>query len=221
MRQLKVLLADNHRAFSEAVAVRLGTEPDIQVVGITTFERIAEVPADLSKADVLVTEVEVGGHDALDVAFASPPGDRPLRVIVLTSSEEPEVALQLLRRGAAGFLTKDVTVDDLLGAIRGAARKETWVSPRVLTAILRELLAGPRQLTSWERGIVELTPREREVLECMVAGMSRNAIAKALFLSPNTVRTHTRRVLAKLDVHSSLEAVAVALRAGVKAWRPD
>lgn len=214
MGQLKVLLADDHRTFADAVAMRLAAEPNMDVLGVTTFEDAGT--AHLAVADVLVTEVEVIGHDALDIAARGRDRNPGLRVVVLTSREDTDIAIRSLRNGATSFLTKDTTFEELVAAIQGSVRDETWVSPRVLTMILRRLLAAPGRLTSSEEHILGLTAREREVLACMVAGMNRSAIADALYVSPNTVRTHTQRILRKLDVHSSLEAVAIALRARVR-----
>ncbi|WP_344555067.1 response regulator transcription factor, partial [Streptomyces atrovirens] len=84
-----------------------------------------------------------------------------------------------------------------------------------LTGVLRELTAARRHRTESERLVESLTPREREVLRCMVAGLGRKAVAERLFLSPHTVRTHMQNVLGKLGVHSTLAAVALARRAGV------
>lgn len=214
MGRLKVLLADDHRTFADAVAMRLAAEADIDVLGVTTFGD--DGTAHLAVADVLVTEIEVVGQDALDIAASGRDRNPGLRVIVLTSREDTDIALHSLRNGATSFLTKDTTFEELVVAIQGSVRDETWVSPRVLTRILRQLLAAPTPLTSSEEQLLPLTARERDVLACMVAGMNRSAIADALFVSPNTVRTHTQRILRKLDVHSSLEAVAIALRARVR-----
>jgi DNA-binding CsgD family transcriptional regulator len=94
-------------------------------------------------------------------------------------------------------------------------RDETHLPPALLTGVLRELTAARKHRTESERLVESLTPREREVLRCMVAGLGRKAVAERLFLSPHTVRTHMQNVLGKLGVHSTLAAVALARRAGV------
>lgn len=217
MGELRVLVADDHRAFADAVAMRLSAEPDVRVTGVTSG-KAAEAHLRAQAPDVLVTDIQFGGIDGMELLARVRRDHVGMRVIVLSSLDDPDIAVEALRLGAVGFMTKDTTVDDLVAAIRGAVGDETWVAPRLLTGVLRELLRGPRARTDAEDRIEGLTPREREVLECMVAGLSRAATAAALFLSTNTVRTHTQRVLAKLGVHSSLEAVAVALRAGVRPY---
>lgn len=183
------------------------------------FKSIADAALKVAAADIFVTDVQVSGFVGSEIATRAREKNPELRVIVLTDQDDPDVAVEALRAGATCFITKDTTIEDLVGAIHGCTQDETRVSPRVLTSVLRKLLAAPRPLNSWEERLSGLTAREREVLACMVAGMNRNAIGEALFVSPNTVRTHTQRVLAKLGVHSSLEAVAVALRAGVRPYR--
>ena len=91
----------------------------------------------------------------------------------------------------------------------------TFQFAALLTGVLRELTAARKHRTESERLVESLTPREREVLRCMVAGLGRKAVAERLFLSPHTVRTHMQNVLGKLGVHSTLAAVALARRAGV------
>ncbi|WP_239074977.1 LuxR C-terminal-related transcriptional regulator, partial [Streptomyces sp. SID10853] len=92
--------------------------------------------------------------------------------------------------------------------------------PALLTGVLRELTSAHRHRSEGELLVEALTPREREVLRCMVAGLGRKAVAERLFLSPHTVRTHMQNVLGKLGVHSTLAAVALARRAGVGPAEP-
>jgi DNA-binding NarL/FixJ family response regulator len=102
-----------------------------------------------------------------------------------------------------------------MAVIKGVMRDETHIPPLLLTGVIRELTAARRDRTESERLVESLTPREKQVLRCMVAGLGRQAVADRLFLSPHTVRTHMQNVLGKLGVHSTLAAVALARRAGV------
>uniref|UniRef100_UPI0015F0DE0A response regulator transcription factor n=1 Tax=Streptomyces sp. WELS2 TaxID=2749435 RepID=UPI0015F0DE0A len=129
-------------------------------------------------------------------------------------AEQRRAALAL-QAGASGWVAKDSSLSRLLTVIRGVLRDETHLPPALLTGVLKELTAARRHRTESERLVESLTPREREVLRCMVAGLGRKAVAERLFLSPHTVRTHMQNVLGKLGVHSTLAAVALARRAGV------
>ncbi|MFJ8083701.1 LuxR C-terminal-related transcriptional regulator [Streptomyces sp. NPDC096205] len=138
-----------------------------------------------------------------------------VRTVVLAEKDDPRRAALALQAGASGWVAKDCSLSRLLTVIRGVLRDETHLPPALLTGVLRELTAARKHRTESERLVESLTPREREVLRCMVAGLGRKAVAERLFLSPHTVRTHMQNVLGKLGVHSTLAAVALARRAGV------
>ncbi|MCQ4042232.1 LuxR C-terminal-related transcriptional regulator [Streptantibioticus rubrisoli] len=137
------------------------------------------------------------------------------RTVVLAGHDDPRRAARALQAGACGWVAKDSSLSRLLTVVRGVLRDETHLPPALLTGVLRELTTARRHRTESERLVESLTPREQEVLRCMVAGLGRKAVAERLYLSPHTVRTHMQNVLGKLGVHSTLAAVALARRAGV------
>ncbi|MGW3244306.1 LuxR C-terminal-related transcriptional regulator [Streptomyces sp. NPDC001070] len=137
------------------------------------------------------------------------------RTVVLAERDDARRAARALQAGAFGWVAKDCSLSRLLAVMRGVLRDETHLPPALLTGVLRELTAARRHRTESERLVESLTPREQEVLRCMVAGLGRKAVAERLYLSPHTVRTHMQNVLGKLGVHSTLAAVALARRAGV------
>ncbi|MER5636004.1 response regulator transcription factor [Kitasatospora sp. NPDC002227] len=138
-----------------------------------------------------------------------------LRAVVLAAEDDARRAVRALQAGASGWVAKDSSLNQLLTVVRGVLGEETHLPPALLTGVVRELTAARRDRTESERLVETLTPREEEVLRCMVAGLGRQAVAERLYLSPHTVRTHMQNVLGKLGVHSTLAAVAVARRAGV------
>ncbi|GAA2134915.1 response regulator transcription factor [Streptomyces synnematoformans] len=137
------------------------------------------------------------------------------RTVVLAARDDPARAAAAVQAGAYGWVAKDSSLSRLLAVIRGVLRGETHLPPALLTGVLRELTAAREHRTESEQLVESLTPREHEVLRCMVAGLGRKAVAERLYLSPHTVRTHMQNVLGKLGVHSTLAAVALARRAGV------
>ncbi|HWM39904.1 MAG TPA: response regulator transcription factor [Streptomyces sp.] len=138
-----------------------------------------------------------------------------VRTVMLAERDDPRQAASALQAGAGGWVAKDCSLSRLLQVIRGVLKDETHLPPALLTGVLKELTASRKHRTESERLVESLTPREREVLRCMVAGLGRKAVAERLYLSPHTVRTHMQNVLGKLNVHSTLAAVALARRAGV------
>ncbi|WP_159768592.1 response regulator transcription factor [Streptomyces sp. HM190] len=158
---------------------------------------------------------EYGLVDGISLVAGVRTGQPTVRTVVLAEKDDPRRAALALQAGASGWVAKDCSLSRLLTVIRGVLRDETHLPPALLTGVLRELTAARKHRTESERLVESLTPREREVLRCMVAGLGRKAVAERLFLSPHTVRTHMQNVLGKLGVHSTLAAVALARRAGV------
>ncbi|MFJ6383403.1 LuxR C-terminal-related transcriptional regulator [Kitasatospora sp. NPDC092039] len=143
-----------------------------------------------------------------------------LRAVVLAAADDPHRAARALHAGATGWVAKESSLARLLAVVRGVLRDETHLPPALLTGVIRELTTARRDRTESERLVDTLTPREKQILRCMVAGLGRQAVAERLYLSPHTVRTHMQNVLGKLGVHSTLAAVAVARRAGVSPAEP-
>ncbi len=155
------------------------------------------------------------GGDGIALISRARAAHPELRVIVLATADDPHRAVRALQAGAGGWVAKESSLGRLMAVIRGVMRDETHLPPTLLTGVIRELTAARRDRTESERLVDSLTPREKQVLRCMVAGLGRQAVADRLYLSPHTVRTHMQNVLGKLGVHSTLAAVALARRAGV------
>jgi DNA-binding NarL/FixJ family response regulator len=143
-----------------------------------------------------------------------------LRAVVLATADDPHRAARALHSGACGWVAKESSLARLTAVVRGVLRGETHLPPALLTGVIRELTTARRDRTESERLVDTLTPREKQILRCMVAGLGRQSVAERLYLSPHTVRTHMQNVLGKLGVHSTLAAVAIARRAGVSPTDP-
>jgi DNA-binding NarL/FixJ family response regulator len=213
----RILLVDDHRVFLDALAAILNAEPDLQVVGMATSAAQAEAIADVQNPELILLDVDLGTTDGIQLAQKLREDHPQARVAILTCHEDAETACAAVRAGASAVMSKGLAVEDLLRVVRGVHRGESWIPPRTLTDVLRSLLSDPNQLSPEEEKVASLSDREREVLACLVAGHDKAHIARQLYVSPNTVRTHVRNVLKKLGAHSSLEAVAVAYRAGLRA----
>ncbi|AOP45447.1 response regulator transcription factor [Streptomyces lydicus] len=241
MQRIRVLVVDDHRIFAESLAAALAAEQDVDVAAAgsapAALRSLDRAATDGRRFDVLLADADLAAPLLAVPAQAPGPAreavPRPcprdgialvsglrtshpyLRTVVLADRDDPRRAAAALQAGASGWVAKDCSLSRLLAVIRGVLRDETHLPPALLTGVLRELTAARKHRSESERLVESLTPREREVLRCMVAGLGRKAVAERLFLSPHTVRTHMQNVLGKLGVHSTLAAVALARRAGV------
>ncbi|MFH9350581.1 LuxR C-terminal-related transcriptional regulator [Kitasatospora sp. NPDC017646] len=199
---------------------RPGTGPAVPGAGPRPAEqlRAEHERADQARADQLRPAAPPpDGITLLGRLRRAHPG---LRAVVLATADDPHRAARALHVGATGWVAKESSLARLLAVVRGVLRDETHLPPALLTGVIRELTTARRDRTESERLVDTLTPREKQILRCMVAGLGRQAVAERLYLSPHTVRTHMQNVLGKLGVHSTLAAVAVARRAGVSPAEP-
>ncbi|MFD0692057.1 response regulator transcription factor [Actinomadura fibrosa] len=216
MQPIRVLIVDDHALFAEALAARLAREPDLVILPIADDARRALALAATERPHVLVLDMMLGAESGLDVLDRVRRTHPDLRVVVLTAMDDLDVMVRAVRRGAVGWLSKTESADLVARVIRSAARQGGWIPPESLGELLRRLVRDAPEPNGGARLLADLTPREREVLQCMVDGLGRAEIAERLGLSANTVRTHTQNLLAKLGMHSALEAITLAMRAGMR-----
>lgn len=212
---ISVLVVDDHAIFADALQARLAQEPGLGPVRAAYSAAHGRVLIDHDPPRVLVLDLMLGADNGLDLAGYVRTAHPYCQVVVLTGAESTDQVLDGLRSGVRGWLPKTVAAEDLVRAVRGVAHGEAWLSPALLGAVLPDLVAAPPAAPPDPLAV--LTAREREVLQCLVDGLSRTQIAARLHVSANTVRTHTQNLLAKLGAHSTLESVALALRHGVRA----
>jgi DNA-binding NarL/FixJ family response regulator len=215
MQPTRVLIVDDHALFAEALAARLGREPDLVILPIAADVRRALALTATEHPEVLVLDMMLGAESGLDVLDRVRERHPDVRVVVLTAMNDLDAMVQAIRRGAVGWLGKTESADLVARVIRSAARQGGWIPPDMLGDVLRRLARDAGD-TGGAGLLAGVTPREREVLQCMVDGLNRAEIAEHLGLSANTVRTHTQNLLAKLDMHSALEAITLAMRAGMR-----
>lgn len=207
---IKVLITDQERTFAEALAARLDTEEDIEVVGAVQVRTPGPWLFAATSADVIVVDGDLPDGAANRLCAEASDRAGVSRIVTLSSSSEPKRIVDAIRAGAAAWVRKDQSLQDLLRVIRGVARGETWLPPSETGKVLRLLLQEQDRRREYGRLVASLTPRERAVLSCLAEGTGhRDAIAKQMHLSINTVRTHQQNIMAKLGVHSALEAVAL------------
>lgn len=203
----RVLVVDNERSFSEAMALALEAHDDLDCVGVALDG--AACRALLAEHEVDVVLVDVGLPDVEGVALAREViSERPeCDVVVLTSSSEPGLCARAVEAGVVGFLRKDQALDDILDAIGDPRGAEPSLAQQVQAEADAALQSGAPSLTD----------RERRVLVLLGEGLAPKQIARQLGISVHTARGHVKAILAKLRCHSALEAVVTAQRLGLLA----
>ncbi|MBO0839846.1 MAG: response regulator transcription factor [Sciscionella sp.] len=216
MRFVRVFLIDNHQMLTDALAARLSVDSDIWVVGRGTpgDPELLDVVAK-QRPDVIITELQRAGTAAVTLLPALAEALPQTRLVVLTECRDASRAVDAARAGVSAWVHKDSPVEHLVDVLRRVLRGQACYPPEQLGDVLRELRDDVRRARERTGPLDALTDREREVLASMVAGKRPAQIAADLYVSANTVRTHIGRILAKLGVRSSLEAVSVALSTGL------
>ena len=206
---IRLFILVKERVFADALAIRLDAEPGVDVV--TALYANAPPPQlRTGRADVLLLDGDLPANAAFRLCEEMSRSHEAPHVIVLSHSAEPGRIVRAIRAGAVGWVRKGESLDRLIRVIRGVARNETWLPPGQTGQVLRLLLHGPESAPQGGTEVLSaLTDREREVLICLAEGIRRCDVAAHLHMSPNTVRTHLQNLMAKLGVHSAIEAVAL------------
>jgi DNA-binding NarL/FixJ family response regulator len=167
--------------------------------------------------DVVLLDADLPGLDVPEVTrrVVRGPHRGGTRVMVLATDDTDELLFAALRAGASGFLLKDSEPRDLVEAVRAVAGGQARLSPNATDRLIAELAAHPRPYAPRDEQLETLTPREREVVALVAAGLSNHEIAERLVISRATAKTHVSRALSKLDVRDRAQLVAVAHRAGL------
>jgi DNA-binding NarL/FixJ family response regulator len=206
---VRVLVCDDHQVVAQGLAMVLDAAPDIEVVGVAGSVAEVRQMAVSRRPDVVLMDYGLPDGDGVTATAAIMASQPDVQVIMLTSFVDEDVLVAAIQAGCSGYVTKHKGAEELTAAVRLAADGEALVSPDMLARLLPRLRRGHQGL-GWD-----LSPRERQVLDLLAQGESKDAIAERLFLSTNTVRNHIQNILTKLGAHSRLEAVAAAAREGL------
>lgn len=207
-RLIRVLIVEDHRMFSQALSAALDEADDIAVTSAVSTAAEGIQAAAETNPDVVLMDYRLPDGNGVEAARRIKATEPGVRIVMLTASSDDNILRQAIEAGCAGYLTKDHTLEELILAVRAAYNGEAVISP----AMLSRLVARGADRTSPGS---DLTARESEVLRLLAQGLANPAIAATLGIRVATVRNHVQSVIEKLQAHSKLEAVAVALRRGL------
>lgn len=208
----RILVVDDQRTLVDLLEIVINQQPDMQCVGTAGTGEAAVALAAAEQPEVVLTDYHLPDIDGVEVTSRVKVALPEARIIMLTGhSDDPKVMLRAVTAGVAGFMAKESPVWEILSAIRLARNGNMLIHPAALAVVLSEA-GSQRDQPSRDFG---LTPREREVLDMMGAGLDPQMIARTLSLSVHTCRGHVKNILSKLGVHSQLEAVVAAMKAGL------
>lgn len=212
---VRVLIADDHALF------RKGLRELLEEAGIRVVADVADGASCLRKAvashpDVVLLDLEMPGMSGVETARELRRAAPDARILMLTVSSDPDDVVGALAAGAAGYVLKGAEVEEMLLAVRAAARGETPLSPRIATELVRRVRAGESRETAAPAPPPEvLTAREREVLRLLSEGLENAEIGQILHISASTVKAHVSAILGKLGVENRLQAAVYAAHAGI------
>ncbi len=209
MAPIRLLIVDNHTLFRQGLVSLLQSEPGLQVIGEAAGGEEALKLAQELQPDVVLMDVKMPGMDGVEATRRLLEVMPHARVLMLTVSEEEENLFAAIQAGARGYILKNADADELLQAIERVHAGEAMLSPVMTLRLLQALRSGGAPIPSSE---LPLTSREQDVFQLLVQGASNRQIAESLMITENTVKTHVRNILEKLELHSRTEVAAYARR---------
>jgi DNA-binding NarL/FixJ family response regulator len=211
----RVLIADDDHLMRAGLAELLTSDPTIEIAGQAASGREAIERTLRLRPDVVLMDVRMPDLDGIAATAELTRTAPDTRVLILTTFEEDDYIFGGLRAGASGFLLKRTRPEDLITAVHTIAAGDALLSPSVTRRVIERMSRQPTPDLTGQARLDELTPREREVLELIARGLSNREIAAALVVEESTIRSHVKRILAKLGLRDRVQVVIFAYETGI------
>lgn len=211
-KKIRVLVADDHSVVRQGLRMFLLVQPDMEMVGEAQNGREAVALVDQLAPDVVLMDLLMPQMNGIEATTAIKAAHPETQVLVLTTFLEDARVAEAIQAGAVGFLLKEVEAEDLVRAVRGAARGEPQLHPNA-ARMLMGLATRPKAAA--EPSAPDLTGREKEVIALVAEGQSNKQIARVLSISETTVKGHVANILSKLELADRTQAAVYAVRNGL------
>jgi DNA-binding NarL/FixJ family response regulator len=212
---VRVLIVDDDDLMRAGLRGVLSSDQAIEVVGEAGDGREAAYRTRLLRPDVVLMDVRMPDLDGISATRELLTTFPEVKVVILTTFEQDDYIFGALNAGASGFLLKRTRPEELIAAIHTIAAGDSLLSPSVTSRVIERMAGRPGLDGARDPRLAELTPRETEVLELVARGLSNREIAAELVIEESTVKTHLKRVLAKLEVRDRVQAVIFAYESGI------
>ena len=213
---IRVMIADDHALFRRGLEIVLEGEPGLELVGQASDGQEAVQLAGEVLPDVVLMDIRMPKITGIEAARQMKEVAPSAKIVMLTISDEEEDLFEAIRAGASGYLLKDIPLEELADSVRAVHGGQSLINPSMAGKLLTEFATLARRDDEDEPAkhapAPKLTEREMEVLRLVARGLNNRDIAKELFISENTVKNHVRNILEKLQIHSRMEAVMIAVR---------
>jgi DNA-binding NarL/FixJ family response regulator len=213
--RVRVLIVDDDDLMRAGLRGVLSSDASIEVVGEASDGRDAVYRTLLLQPDGVFMDFTMPDLDGIDATGELLDAFPEVRVVIVTTFEQDDYIFGALRAGASGFLLKRTRPEELVAAVHTVAAGDSLLSPSVTSRVIERMAQQPASDVATDERLEELTPREREVLELVARGLSNGEIAAALVVEESTVKTHVRRMLAKLGARDRVQAVIFAYESGL------
>ena len=207
--KIRVLICDDHALFREGVKTILAAHPEFEIVGEAEDGREAIERAERLNPDVVLMDISMPVLKGFDATRRITKALPDMKVLILTVYDDEELVARCLDAGAAGYILKDSPPAQLTYAIQAVHQGQQYMSPRVLTTVVRQFMANPADPRS---SYDLLSDREREILVLLGEGVALKEIASNLDLSVKTIEAHKYNLMRKLDLHDRSELIRYAIR---------
>ncbi|MBI2859427.1 MAG: response regulator transcription factor [Chloroflexi bacterium] len=212
---IRVLLADDHVMFRQAIARSLADAAEFQIVGqASTAEEALHLVA-LDPPQVVLMDIGMPSMGGLAATKEICRIHTQVAVLILTAHDRDEYFFQALSAGASGYILKEATFEELTEAIQSVARGTTYVYPSMVPKLVTDHLRRARNEGTEADELDRLSAREQDILRLIAEGLGNNEIAKTLNLSPHTVRHHREHIMDKLDLRSKAHLIRFAISRGL------